>query len=69
MGIAYIIASSIPIFGNLVSFIGAFFCPTMCMIPYGCMYLYDNWRVSTLMMMSRSRLSSGWLDTVERWNG
>jgi hypothetical protein len=41
--IAYIIASAIPIFGNLVSLIGALLGTLMCFQPYGCMWLYDNW--------------------------
>ncbi|CAK9785103.1 unnamed protein product [Cutaneotrichosporon oleaginosum] len=45
MATAYIIASAIPIFSSLVSFIGAVFCPTMCMIPYGLMWWHDNWRL------------------------
>lgn len=47
IAIAYVIASAIPIFGNLVSFIGAFFGPTMSMIPYGLMWWHDNWRGKT----------------------
>ena len=41
--IAYIIASSIPVFGGLVSLIGALLVTFMCFQPYGCMWLYDNW--------------------------
>ncbi|RSL55147.1 hypothetical protein CEP53_007221 [Fusarium sp. AF-6] len=41
--IAYIIASSIPVFGGLVSLIGALLGTFMCFQPYGCMWLYDNW--------------------------
>ncbi|RSL65768.1 hypothetical protein CEP51_012939 [Fusarium floridanum] len=41
--IAYIIASAIPVFGGLVSLIGALLGTFMCFQPYGCMWLYDNW--------------------------
>lgn len=41
--IAYIIASAIPVFGNLVSLIGALLGTLMSFQPMGCMWLYDNW--------------------------
>ncbi|KAJ5557980.1 hypothetical protein N7535_009473 [Penicillium sp. DV-2018c] len=41
--IAYIIASTIPAFDALVSFIGALLGTFLCFQPYGCMWLYDNW--------------------------
>ncbi|KAL1412223.1 hypothetical protein Q8F55_003234 [Vanrija albida] len=40
----YIIASAIPIFGSLVSLIGALFCPIVGIIPFGVMWYWDNWR-------------------------
>ncbi|KAJ3548532.1 hypothetical protein NM208_g949 [Fusarium decemcellulare] len=40
---AYVIASAIPIFGSLTSFIGALFGTLMSFQPMGCMWLYDNW--------------------------
>ncbi|CAK9780990.1 unnamed protein product [Cutaneotrichosporon oleaginosum] len=42
--IAYILASSIPVFGSLISFVGALFSPIMAMGPYSLMWLYDNYR-------------------------
>lgn len=52
--IAYIIASAVPIFGGLVSLIGALFVPLMSYQPTGGMWLYDhhrdtirNWRWKT----------------------
>jgi hypothetical protein len=42
--IAYIIASAIPIFGNLISLIGALIGPSVTMIPYTLMWWHDNWR-------------------------
>ena len=41
--IAYLIASSIPVFGGLVSLIGALFGTLLSFQPYGCMWLYDHW--------------------------
>ncbi|RSM01842.1 hypothetical protein CDV31_011192 [Fusarium ambrosium] len=41
--VAYLIASGIPVFGGLVSLIGALFGTLMSFQPYGCMWLYDNW--------------------------
>ncbi|KAH7171262.1 transmembrane amino acid transporter protein-domain-containing protein [Dactylonectria macrodidyma] len=40
---AYCIASGIPVFGGLVSLIGAFLGTVLSFQPYGCMWLYDNW--------------------------
>ena len=42
--IAFLIASSIPVFGGLVSLVGALFGTLMCFQPFGCMWLYDNWQ-------------------------
>ncbi|KAF5654453.1 neutral amino acid permease [Fusarium heterosporum] len=41
--IAYLIASGIPVFGGLVSLIGALLGTLMSFQIYGCMWLYDNW--------------------------
>ncbi|KAJ5355334.1 uncharacterized protein N7496_012546 [Penicillium cataractarum] len=41
--IAWIIASTIPVFDDLVSLIGALLGPLMCLQPMGAMWLYDNW--------------------------
>ncbi|CAM1505934.1 Fc.00g115710.m01.CDS01 [Cosmosporella sp. VM-42] len=40
---AYIIASAIPVFGGLVSLVGALLGTLMSFQPMGCMWLYDNW--------------------------
>ncbi|KAL5049419.1 hypothetical protein BDW71DRAFT_175849 [Aspergillus fruticulosus] len=45
--VAYIIASGIPVFSSLVSFIGALFGTPICFQPFGCMWLYDNWGSGT----------------------
>jgi amino acid permease len=41
--IAYLIASGIPVFGGLVSLVGALLGTLMSFQIYGCMWLYDNW--------------------------
>ncbi|KAF4556527.1 Transmembrane amino acid transporter-like protein 3 [Elsinoe fawcettii] len=41
--VAYIIASAIPVFGGLVSLIGALLGTLMSFQPMGGMWLYDNW--------------------------
>lgn len=43
---AYIIASGIPVFDDLVSLIGALLGTLMSFQPMGCMWLYDNWTKS-----------------------
>ncbi|KAK4630125.1 N amino acid transport system protein [Fulvia fulva] len=41
--VSYILASTIPVFGELVSFAGAAFGTLLCLQPMGFMWLYDNW--------------------------
>ncbi|KAL4757015.1 transmembrane amino acid transporter protein-domain-containing protein [Aspergillus foveolatus] len=41
--VAWIIASTIPVFDALVSLIGALLGPLMCIQPMAAMWLYDNW--------------------------
>lgn len=41
--VAYIIASGIPVFGQLVSLVGALLGTLMSFQPMGFMWLYDNW--------------------------
>ncbi|KEQ68219.1 hypothetical protein M436DRAFT_86589 [Aureobasidium namibiae CBS 147.97] len=41
--ISYIIASAIPVFGGLVSLVGALLGTLLSIEPYGCMWLYDHW--------------------------
>ncbi|KPA42572.1 hypothetical protein FLAG1_04507 [Fusarium langsethiae] len=43
---AYIIASAITNFGSLVSLVGALLGTLQAFQPYGCFWLYDNWRQS-----------------------
>lgn len=42
--IAYILASSIPVFNGIVSLAGALFGTLLSFQPMGCMWLFDNWR-------------------------
>ena len=42
--IAYVIASGIPVFDNLVSLVGALLGTFLSFQPMGCMWLYDNWK-------------------------
>lgn len=42
-GTAYIIASAIPVFGGLVSLVGALLGTLICFQPMGAMWLYDHW--------------------------
>ncbi|CAG1969882.1 unnamed protein product [Fusarium graminearum] len=41
--IAYVIASGIPVFGGLVSLVGALLGTLQCMQLFGCLWLYDHW--------------------------
>ncbi|CAG8307960.1 unnamed protein product [Penicillium salamii] len=43
VAIAYIVASSVPVFSDLVSLVGALLATPLCFQPMGCMWLYDNW--------------------------
>ncbi|KAJ5357873.1 transmembrane amino acid transporter protein-domain-containing protein [Penicillium brevicompactum] len=43
---AYIIASGIPVFNDLVSLVGALFGTLMTFQPMACMWFYDNWKSS-----------------------
>lgn len=42
--VAYIIASAIPIFGQLIALIGALLGPILCFYPPGFYWVYDNWK-------------------------
>ncbi|TPR06131.1 putative integral membrane protein [Aspergillus niger] len=57
--IAYIIASSIPVFSDLVSLVGALLATSLCFQPMGFMWLYDNWepeRTISISMLGRLSL-------------
>ncbi|KAJ5455837.1 uncharacterized protein N7458_004101 [Penicillium daleae] len=57
---AYIIASSIPIFGGLVSLVGALLGTLLSFQPMGCMWLYDNWARGKEAPTMKWRLMVGW---------
>lgn len=40
---AYIIASAVPKFDSLIALIGALLGPPICLIPFGYMWIHDNW--------------------------
>lgn len=58
--IAYLIASGIPVFGGLVSLIGALLGTLMCFQPMGCMWLYDNWKEGRKSPSLRWALMASW---------
>ncbi|KAI2787960.1 hypothetical protein POX_f08342 [Penicillium oxalicum] len=58
--IAYIIASAIPVFGDLVSLVGALLGTPMCFQPMGGMWLYDNWSKGKTDRTMRWKLMVGW---------
>lgn len=58
--VAYIIASAIPVFGGLVSLIGALLGTLMCFQPMGCMWLYDNWDTGKAQLTIRWILMVSW---------
>jgi hypothetical protein len=51
--ISYIIASAVPVFGGLVSLVGALLGTLMSFQPMGCMWLYDNWGTEKMRRNSR----------------
>jgi len=55
--ISYIIASAIPVFGGLVSLIGALFGTLLSFQPYALMWLYDNWH----LRKNAQKLQNSWL--------
>ncbi|KID93116.1 Amino acid transporter, transmembrane, partial [Metarhizium majus ARSEF 297] len=44
--VGYVIASAIPIFGQLIALVGALLGPILCFHPPGFMWMYDNWKRS-----------------------
>ncbi|KAM0422455.1 hypothetical protein ACHAPD_000908 [Fusarium lateritium] len=57
---AYIIASAIPVFGSLVSLVGALLGTLQAFQPYGCFWLYDNWSKGKQEMSLRWILMVAW---------
>lgn len=68
--IAYIVASAIPVFGGLVSLVGALLGTLMCLQPMGAMWLYDHWRDTRnmkwklLVVWSIFIIVAGWFLTI-----
>ncbi|KAJ5280177.1 hypothetical protein N7478_005549 [Penicillium angulare] len=57
---AYIIASAIPVFGNLVSLVGALFGTPLCFQPVAGMWFYDNWNQGTAKRSPLWIVMVGW---------
>ncbi|KAF7860680.1 hypothetical protein EAF04_008199 [Stromatinia cepivora] len=57
---AYVIASAIPIFGGLISLIGALFGTFFNFQPFGVMWLYDNWSLGKIHRSSRWIFMASW---------
>lgn len=57
---SYTIASAIPVFGGLVSLIGALLGTLMSFQPMGFMWLYDNWRVGKEQKTLAWKLMVAW---------
>lgn len=58
---AYLIASGIPVFSDLVALIGALLGTLMCFQPYGFMWLYDNWSRGRQQPTTRWYLMVAWV--------
>ncbi|KAJ5885391.1 hypothetical protein N7495_009901 [Penicillium taxi] len=58
--VAYIIASAIPVFSDLVSLIGALFGTPLCFQPMAGMWLYDNWNKRNTSRSTRWMLMVAW---------
>ncbi|KAE8152931.1 amino acid transporter [Aspergillus avenaceus] len=60
ISVAYIVASSIPVFSDLVSLVGALLATPLCFQPMGCMWLYDNWEPGKRQKSLKWCLGVGW---------
>jgi len=58
--VAYIIASAIPVFSDLVSLVGALLGTPMCFQPMAGMWLYDNWSKGGDHRSTRWMMMVGW---------
>ncbi|OQD69486.1 hypothetical protein PENPOL_c002G08993 [Penicillium polonicum] len=58
--IAYIIASAIPVFSDLVSLVGALLGTPMCFQPMAGMWLYDNWSKGKNNRSTKWVMMVGW---------
>jgi amino acid transporter len=57
---AYIIASAVPRFDSLIALIGALLGPPICLIPFGYMWLFDNWATDRKERNLRWWLMASW---------
>lgn len=57
---SYVIASGIPVFGGLVSLIGALLGTLMSFQPMGFMWLYDNWNIGKQQKTLHWQLMVAW---------
>jgi len=62
--IAYVIASGIPVFGGLVSLVGALLGTLQCMQLFGALWLYDNWTKDKTQRTTRWTMMVGWCGFV-----
>jgi hypothetical protein len=58
--VAYIIASAIPVFSDLVSLVGALLGTPMCFQPMAGMWLYDNWSKGKDHRTTKWMMMVGW---------
>lgn len=58
--VAYVIASAIPVFSDLVSLVGALLGTPMCFQPMAGMWLYDNWSKGRDYRTTKWMLMVGW---------
>ncbi|KAI7161627.1 hypothetical protein KC349_g2628 [Hortaea werneckii] len=58
--VSYVVASSIPVFGGLVSLVGALLGTLLSFQPYGLMWLYDNWALPAESRKIRWKFMVGW---------
>lgn len=59
--IAYIIGSAIPMLESIISLVGALIAPTLCIIPFGFMWLHDHVRgVPFRAWTWRKKLGTAW---------
>lgn len=58
--VSYVVASAIPVFGGLVSLVGALLGTLLSFQPYGLMWLYDNWALPAESRKIRWRFMVSW---------
>ncbi|RMY01919.1 hypothetical protein D0868_08245 [Hortaea werneckii] len=58
--VSYVVASAIPVFGGLVSLVGALLGTLLSFQPYGLMWLHDNWALPDESRKIRWKFMVGW---------